>query len=93
MGVFAHEMRNLMTTAALSFDILKRGQLAIGGTVGALLDRCLHSLNDLIDRSLAEVRLESNIQHRERIEMVEFIEEIEISAVIAAKARDLPPDR
>ena len=30
MGVFAHEMRNVLSTATVSFDILKRGQLAIG---------------------------------------------------------------
>ena len=87
LGVFALEMRNLLSTAAHSFDTLKGGQLAIGGTVGAVLDRRLHSLNDLIERSLAEVRLESNLQHRERIVMIAFIEEIEVSAAIAAKAR------
>jgi hypothetical protein len=88
MGVFAHEMRNLLSTATLSFDILKRGQVAVGGTVGALLGRSLRNLSDLIDRSLTEVRLDSNLRHRERIVMVEFIEEIEVSAVIAAKACD-----
>jgi signal transduction histidine kinase len=88
MGVFAHEMRNVLSTATMSFGILKRGQVAIGGTVGAILDRSLQSLNDLIDRSLAEVRLESNIHHRERIGMAEFIEEAEVAAVIAAKTRD-----
>ena len=45
MGVFAHEMRNMLCTATVSFETLKRGQLAIGGAVGASLDRCLHSLN------------------------------------------------
>ena len=88
MGVFAHEMHNVMSTAAVSFSILKRGQLAIGGTVGKLLDRSLQSLNDLIDRSLAEVRLESTIQHREKIVIAELIEEAEVAAVMVAKARD-----
>jgi len=88
IGVFAHEMRNVLSTATMSFGILKRGQLAIGGTVGTILDHSLQSLNDLIDRSLTEVRIESKIHHRERIGMAEFIEEAEVAAVMAAKTRD-----
>src|SRR6185295_10152272 len=63
------------------------GTVAIGGSTGALLDRSLKNLNDLIDRSLAEVRLESTQQRRETIVLAEFIEEIEIAATIEAKAR------
>jgi signal transduction histidine kinase len=44
-------------------------------------------MNDLIARSLAEVRLESTVQRRETILLAEFVEEIEIGAVIEAKAR------
>ena len=88
IGVFAHELRNLLSTATLSLDILKRGQVAIGGRVGAILDRSLRSLNALIERSLAEVRLESTIRNRERIVLAEFIEEMEVAAVMAARTRD-----
>jgi signal transduction histidine kinase len=89
MGVLAHEMRNKLSTAMLSFSILKDGQVAIGGPTGAILDRSLKGLNNLIDRSLAEIRLESTIHHRETIVMAEFIEEMEVTAVMEAKARHM----
>jgi signal transduction histidine kinase len=89
MGILAHEMRNKLSTAMLALSILKGGQVAIGGPTGAILDRSLKGLNDLIDRSLAEIRLESTEHRREPIVMAEFIEEIEVGAVMEAKARDM----
>jgi len=44
-------------------------------------------MNDLIDRSLAEIGLEATVQRRETILLAEFIEEMEIAAIIEAKAR------
>jgi len=44
-------------------------------------------VDDLIDRSLAEVRLESTLQRRETILLAEFVEEMEIAAIVEAKAR------
>ncbi len=87
MGALAHELRNRLSTAMLSFGILKGGTVTIHGSTGALLDRSLKGLNDLIDRSLAEVRLESTVQRRETIRLAEFVEEMEIAAIIEAKAR------
>jgi signal transduction histidine kinase len=87
MGALAHELRNRLSTAMLSFGILKGGNVTIHGSTGALLDRSLKGLNDLIDRSLAEVRLESTVQRRETIRLAEFVEEMEIAAIIEAKAR------
>jgi signal transduction histidine kinase len=86
MGFFAHELRNRLSTALLSFDILKGGNVGVGGSTGALLERSLKALNDLVDRTLAEVRLESTAQRRETVLLAEFVEEIEIGAIIEAKA-------
>ena len=87
IGSLAHELRNRLNTAMLSFGILKGGTVTIGGSTGALLDRSLKGLNDLIDRSLAEVRLESTLPAREPIRLAEFVEEMEIAAIIEAKSR------
>ena len=43
----------------LAFEVLKSGAVGIGGSTGAVLGRNLIALRDLIDRSLAEVRLEA----------------------------------
>jgi signal transduction histidine kinase len=86
MGYLAHELRNRLSTAMLSFSILKNGVVTASGSTGALLERSLKGLNDLIDRSLAEVRLQSSVQRRETVLLAEFIEEVEIGAIVEAKA-------
>jgi signal transduction histidine kinase len=87
IGAIAHELRNRLATAMLSFGRLRDGKVTVGGSTGALLDRSLRGMNDLIDRSLTEVRLESIVQRRETILLAEFIEEMEIGAALEAKAR------
>ena len=39
LGFFAHELRNLVNTAILSYEVLKTGNVGIGGSTGAVLDR------------------------------------------------------
>ncbi len=89
MAFLAHELRNQLSTAILSFETLKRGHVSIGGSTGAVLGRSLLGLRNLIDRSLAEVRIEVGSQLRDRIAMAEFIEEVEVAAAMDAKNRDL----
>ena len=98
LGVLAHELRNRLHAAILSFEILKKGSVGIGGSTGAVLGRSLRGLRDLIDCSLAEVRLEAGIQRQERFSVTELIEEVEIEALMEANVRGLeltftPPDR
>ena len=54
-----------------------------------VLGRNLIALRDLIDRSLAAVRLEAGLQRRERVPLAELMEEVELAATIEAKARGL----
>lgn len=89
LGFFAHELRNLLGNAMLAFEVLKTGSVGVGGSTGALLGRNLARLRDLIDRSLAEVRLQAGIKGRERILLAGFIEEVEVAGFIEAKARGL----
>jgi len=87
LGNLAHELRNRLTTAMLSFDLLKSGDVTVRGSTGALLDRSLRGLSELIDRSLAEVRLESTEYRHETVLLAGFIEEMAIAATLEAKAR------
>lgn len=89
LGILAHELRNLLNTATLSFESIKSGRVASGGSTALLHGRCLLGLRDLIDRSLAEVRLDAGIERLELISVAELIEEVEIGAVIQAQARNL----
>jgi len=57
LGFLAHELRNLLNTAMLAFGVLKTGNVGVGGSTGTVLNRSLVFARDLIDHSLAEVRL------------------------------------
>jgi signal transduction histidine kinase len=89
LGFFAHELRNLLNNAMLAFDVLKTGTVGVGGSTGAVLGSNLVALRDLIDRSLAEVRLEAGRHRRERVPLAELVEEVELTAAIEARTRGL----
>ena len=89
LGFLAHEMRNLVTTSMLTFEALSGGTVGVSGSTGTLLGRSLRRMRVLIDRTLAEVRLGTDIQTPERVVIVELMEEIEIIATIEAKERDV----
>ena len=85
-GLLVHELRNLLHAATLSFDIIKRGAVGVGGSTGAVHARSLAGLTTLVERALAEVRLESGRPHLQRLLLVEFIEEIALVAKMQAEA-------
>ena len=76
LGFFAHEMRNLINTAIMAFEVLKTGNVGVAGTTGTVLLRSLMASRTLISRSLAEVRLTHGIQNLEQFLVAGFIEEI-----------------
>jgi signal transduction histidine kinase len=89
LGSLAHELRNALGAAMLSFQSLKAGNVGVGGSTAALLGRSLRRLSVLIDSSIARVRLESATMAIERVSMQEFIEEIEVGATMEADARSV----
>jgi signal transduction histidine kinase len=89
VGFFAHELRNLVSTATLSYQMLRKGNVPIGGSTGAVLGRCLTDLRELTNRSLVEVRLASGSQKKVRINLAEIIEEAEVAATMDADKREL----
>ena len=89
LGFFAHELRNLMNTAIMAFEVLRTGNVGVTGSTGTVLHRTLMATHGLITRSLAEVRLTQGIQHRERFEVAGFIEEIAAASTLEANARGL----
>jgi len=87
LGFLAHEIRNLLSTANLAYAALRNGSVGISGSTGTVLGRSLTRLGSLVDRSFAVVRLDAGIESRERIVIGEFIEEVEVAAMMEAKAR------
>jgi hypothetical protein len=89
LGFLAHELRSALSGAILAFDILKTGTAAIGGSTGAVLGRSLGQLRELIDRSLAEVRLGAGSQLYTRIDVRDLSEEVAATAGVRAASRDI----
>jgi signal transduction histidine kinase len=89
LGFFAHELRNLVNTAIVSFEVLRTGNVGVTGSTGSVLHRSLTGLRTLIDRSLAEVRLTDGVQNQERILLAGFIEELGAAATLEAHAKGI----
>jgi signal transduction histidine kinase len=90
LGFLAHELRNLIHTATLAVAAIKGGSVGLAGATGALLDRSLSGLRDLVDRMLVDVRLTAAIpERRERIVLADFIAEMQVAATIEATGRNL----
>lgn len=89
LGILAHELRNSLSTALLAFGSLKRGVVGPDSSTGALLNRSLLRLRDLIDRSLSEVRLESGLVHLEHISVNAIIQDVAIGAAVDAGNRGI----
>ena len=87
LGFFAHELRNLMNTSLMAFEVLKTGNVGVTGSTGTVLHRTLLASHALITRSLAEVRLTQGIQNREQFAMAAFIDEIALASTLEANAR------
>jgi len=88
LGILAHELRNLVHTATLAVMAIKAGNVGATGATGALLDRSLIGMRNLIDRSLADVRITAGMPPRARlISLAEFVADVKISASLEAHAR------
>ncbi len=88
LGFFAHELRNFLNTATLALSAIKTGNVGLNGATGAVLDRSLVGLRNLIDSSLTEVRITAGMPARmARIPLAPFISEIKMSAILEAQVR------
>lgn len=87
LGYFSHELRNLINTATLAFEVLKTGNVGVAGSTGMVLHRSLVGLRALMGRSLAEVRLTQGVQNREHFLVSGFIDDLVPAARLEADAR------
>jgi signal transduction histidine kinase len=87
VGDAAHELRDLLNSALLAFDALKRDTVAVNGSTGAVLDRSLTGLRDVIARTLSDVRLSAGQQRQDRLRVAAFVKEIAATAVLHSEYR------
>ena len=88
LGFLAHELRNFLHTATLSFAAIKAGTAPVAGATAAVLDRSLAGLGTIIDRALADVRLSADMPPRlDRVGVGRLVDEVRVAATLEAKAR------
>ncbi len=89
-GFCAHELRNSLGTALMSFQLIKSGVVGVSGSTGQILERSLLLMEALIGRSLTEVKLghSDNKISKQQINVLLLVDQILVTAGIEAKARD-----
>ncbi len=88
-GELAHELRNALGAATLAFETITAGSAETRGSTAVFLGRCLRRMGELVDASVAQVRLEAGLRAPVRVSVREFIEEVEVGASMEANARGL----
>ena len=87
LGFLAHELRNLIQTATLTFAAIKSGGIGLTGATGGLMDRTLVGLQRMVDGSISEVRMQAGMaMHTQLFSLAGFIVEVKISASLQAEA-------
>jgi signal transduction histidine kinase len=84
-GELAHELRNRLAAAMLSYGILRGGTVAIGGSTGAVLGRNLRAMQTLINNSLVGVRLEAGVGEHQRVSVAALVGEAGFEAAMGAE--------
>lgn len=88
LGFLAHELRNALNSATLAYQMIKQGTVGVGGSTSNLVDRGLKRIEQLIDRSLTEVRM--RVDPTVIIEtgyLLQLVDQIIVTASIEARAR------
>ena len=84
LGRVTHELRNMLNTALLAFDAVRRGSVGVNGNTGAVLGRSLTGLRDLVDSTLSDIRATASHQRPERIPVTAFLKDIAVAARLQA---------
>jgi signal transduction histidine kinase len=89
LGSLAHELRDLVHRATLALTAIKGGKVGLEGATGALLDRALIGLRNLIDGMLADVRTSARLPaQRCVISLSDLVTEAAVSAALEAHSRN-----
>jgi len=98
VGVLAHELRNLVAAATAAFQIIQEGKVGVAGRTADILQRSLTRIGALIDRTMAEVRLQTSAAPVfERVRLVDVFDYVapllEVEAGKRKQALEVEVDR
>jgi len=88
-GLVAHETRNLLNTALLAFEALRRGAVAINGSTAAVLARSLTGLRDLTDSTISDIRLTTKGPRRTLTMIAPLRNDLAVESGLQAEARSV----
>ena len=89
LGFLSHELRNALIGVNLSLQLIKKGTVGFGGSTGRVLDGGLKRIEELIDRSLTELRLRVDPQvHIESIHLLRLVDQIMVTAKYEARSKN-----
>jgi signal transduction histidine kinase len=89
LGFLAHELRNALAIVNTSLRLIKGGTVGFGGSIGQVLDRALKRQQELIDRSLAEVRLRVDPKvHKEAASFLQLIDQVIVAAEVETRQKN-----
>lgn len=90
LGFLAHELRNALSNAVMAYRMIKSGRIGIGGNTGQILEDSHACMTEIIDRSLAEVRLRNEpIVSLQSCRVIHLLSEIEITASSEANDKSI----
>jgi signal transduction histidine kinase len=89
LGYLTHELRNLLSTAMLSFAAVKSGRVAPSGSTAAITERSLMGMRDLLDTTIAEVRLSAGTHEPKRLSVARLLDNAEGAAALEAAQREI----
>ena len=88
LGFLTHEMRNALTSATIAFQMIEKGSVAVAGSTGKVLTRSLKRMQELIDRSLTEIRLRVDPEvHLESGRLLVIVDQILVTAGVEAQSK------
>ncbi|HET6402363.1 MAG TPA: HAMP domain-containing sensor histidine kinase [Candidatus Kapabacteria bacterium] len=90
LGSLAHELRNSLQSATITLEMIEGGIIDVKSKTGGVLHSSLESMTELIDRALAEVRLQIEPAVRLRkIRLFDVLSEVGVTAGYQARMRKL----
>jgi signal transduction histidine kinase len=90
LGELAHELRNTLASAMLAHEMMVKGKVGNSGNTSRVLAKSLARMRELIDRSLAEVRLQSAPKPIfQRTQIMEVVSDVEATAMTEANSKGL----
>jgi signal transduction histidine kinase len=90
LGSLAHELRNTLSSISIAHEMISRGSVGVGGNTSKLLSKSIARMGSLIDRSLAEVRMQGEpTAELNIIRLIDAISEVEATSVSEASNRGL----